>query len=131
LGTGFVVASYPLYSLLARSSGAAGLALAGSLAITLNAAATVALGRRLHGAPRLLPLLGTLVRALVASVPSAGIAWLVADIVGARGGRGVTPRALLELALALPLLYALGDEPTREVLSRVTRRLRRRRASAS
>jgi hypothetical protein len=47
----------------------------------------------------------------------------------------VTPRALLELAsggatyalLALPLLYALGDEPTREVLARAARRIRRTR----
>ncbi len=103
------------------------------LAITLNALATLVLARRMHGAPRLLPLLGSLARALAASLPAAALAWLVADIAGTRSGAGVTPRALLELAaggatyavLALPLLYALGDEPTRELMARATRRLRR------
>jgi len=138
LGTGFVAVAYPLYATLGREHGAAGLALAGAVAITLNALGTLALARRVHGAPRLLPLLATLVRSLAASAPAAGVAWLVADIAGTRSGLGVTPRALLELAvggvtyaaLALPLLYALGDEPTREVLSRVTRRLRPRRRSS-
>jgi putative peptidoglycan lipid II flippase len=136
LGTGFVVVAYPLYAVLGRQHGAAGLALAGALAITLNAIATLALARRLHSAPRLLPLLGTLARSLVASLPAAGLAWLVADIAATRSGFGITPRALLELAvggavyaaLALPLLYALGDAPTRETLARVGRRLRRGRS---
>jgi putative peptidoglycan lipid II flippase len=135
LGTSFVAVAYPLYATLGEERGAAGLALAGALSITLNAIATLVLARRLHGAPRLLPLLATLGRSLASSLPAAGIAWLVADIAGTRSGRGVTPRALIELAvggatyagLALPLLYALGDEPTREVLGRVTRRLRRPR----
>lgn len=136
LGSGFVAVAYPLYATLGRAHGAPGLALAGALAITLNALATLVLARRMHGAPRLLPLLGTLSRSLVASLPSAALAWLVADIAGSQSGAGVTARALLELAvggvcyalLGLPLLYALGDEATREALQRVTRRLRRARA---
>jgi putative peptidoglycan lipid II flippase len=135
LGTGFVVVAFPFYAWLGRELGAPGLALAGALAISLNALATLALARRLHGAPRLLPLLGALARALAASLPSAALAWLVADIVGTRSGLGITPRALLELAvggalyaaLALPLSYALGDEPTREVFARVFARVRRKR----
>jgi putative peptidoglycan lipid II flippase len=135
LGSGFVAVAYPLYLTLGRAYGASGLAFAGALAITLNALATLALARRMHGAPRLLPLLSTLMRSLLASLPAAALAWLVADIAGARSGLAVTPRALLELAsggatyalLALPLLYALGDEPTREVLARAARRIRRTR----
>jgi putative peptidoglycan lipid II flippase len=134
LGTAFVVVAYPLYASLGRTHGAPGLALAGALAITSNALATLALARVRHGAPRLLPLLGTLLRALAASLPAAAIAWIVSDIVGTQSGRGVTPRALIELAvggalyaaLALPLLYALGDAPTRDVLSRVAARVTRR-----
>ena len=130
LGTGFVVVAYPLYATLGREHGAAGLAFAGAVAITLNALATLLLARRLHGAPRLLPLLGTLLRALGASLPAGAIAWLIADIVATRSGLGVTPHALLELAvggtlyaaLALPLLYALGDAPTRELLRSAARR---------
>ncbi|MBM4385193.1 MAG: murein biosynthesis integral membrane protein MurJ [Deltaproteobacteria bacterium] len=134
LGTAFVVVAFPLYAWLGREQGAAGLALAGALAITANAVATLVVARRLHGAPRLLPLLGTLVRAIAASLPTAALAWLVADIAGTRSGLGTTPRALLELAvggvvyaaLALPLLHALGDEPTRDVFARVRARIRRK-----
>ncbi|HEU4430667.1 MAG TPA: murein biosynthesis integral membrane protein MurJ [Myxococcota bacterium] len=134
LGSAFVAVAYPLYATLGRAHGAAGLALAGALAISSNALATVVLARLRHGAPRLLPLLGTLLRALAASLPAAAIAWLVSDIAGTRSGAGVTPRALLELALggalyaalALPLLYALGDAATRDVLSRMSVRVLRR-----
>jgi putative peptidoglycan lipid II flippase len=139
LGTGFVAVAYPLYATLGRAHGAAGLALAGALAISLNALATLALARRLHGAPPLLPLAATLARSLAASLPAAVLAWLVADIAGVRCGLGTTARALLELAaggasyglVALPLLYALGDEPTREALARVARRARRGRGAAA
>jgi putative peptidoglycan lipid II flippase len=139
LGTAFVAVAYPLYWALGREHGASGLALAGALAISLNALATLALARRLHGAPLLLPLLATLARSLAASLPAAGIAWLIADIAGTRSGQGVTPRALLELAvggatyaaLALPLLYALGDAATRDALARVPRRIRRGRSWTS
>jgi putative peptidoglycan lipid II flippase len=139
LGTAFVAVAYPLYALLGQAHGAAGLALAGALAISLNALTTVALARRLHGAPRLLPLAATLARALAASLPAAAIAWLVSDVAGTRSGFGTTPRALLELAAggatyagaALPLLYALGDEATRETLARAARRVRRGRGAAS
>jgi putative peptidoglycan lipid II flippase len=135
LGTAFVVVAFPLYAWLGRERGAAGLALAGALAISANAAATLVVARRLHGAPRLLPLLGTLARALLASLPSAALAWLVADIAATRSGLSITPRALLELAvggalyaaLALPLLHALGDEPTRDVFARAFARVRRKR----
>jgi putative peptidoglycan lipid II flippase len=134
LGTSFVAVAYPLYAAFGRSHGAAGLALAGALAITANALATLVLARRLHGAPRLLPLAGTLVRSLAAALPAGAAAWLVADIAATRSGLGVTPRALLELAvggavyaaLALPLLYALGDAATRDALRRALARLRRR-----
>ena len=138
LGTAFVAVAYPLYALLGRAHGAPGLALAGALAISLNALATLALARRLHGAPRLLPLAATLLRALAASLPAAGLAWLAADVVGTRSGLGTTPRALVELAaggaayasVALPLLYLLGDEPTRDALARAVRRARRGRGAA-
>ena len=131
LGSVFVAVAYPIYVVLGRAHGAPGLALAGAVAITLNALATLALARRLHGAPRLLPLFATLLRALCASVPAAAIAWIAAHFAGARGGLAVTPRALLELAIggalyavvALPLLFAMGDAPTREILGRL-RRLR-------
>ncbi len=134
LGTGVAIVAIPLYWALGARHGVPGLALAGSLAISANALATLALARRRHGAPRLLPLLGTLMRTLAASLPAAGLAWFVADIVAVRSGLGTTPRALLELAvggalypaLALPALLWIGDEPTRALLRRTLRRALRR-----
>jgi putative peptidoglycan lipid II flippase len=129
LGTAFVVLAYPLYAVLGRSYGASGLAAAGSIAITLNALATLLLARWLHGAPHLVALLGTLARSLAASLPAAALAGWLARLAGTAGGgaRG----ALLALAaggagyaaLALPLLYALGDDATRDALARPLRRL--------
>ena len=127
-----------LYLALGQRFGVAGLALAGSVAISANALATLALRAPAGTAHRgSCPLLGTLVRTLAASVPAAGIAWLAADIVAVRSGLGITPRALLELAvgggvyalLALPLLYALGDTVARETLRRAAVRLPLRRVS--
>lgn len=134
LGTAFVAVAYPVYIVFGRGYGAQGLAMAGAISITLNALATVVLARRLHGAPRLLPLLGTLVRSVFAAVPSAALALIVATFVGARCGWSVTPRAVLELAsggvvyaiVALPLMFLLGDEPMREALGRLRRRVLRR-----
>jgi len=133
LGSGVAVLAIPLYWLLGAEYGVAGLALAGSLAISANALATLLLARRLHRAPRLLPLLGTLVRSVAATLPAAALAWLVADIAGTRSELGVTPRALYEVALggavyaalALPLLAAFGDAVTRDTLRRVAARVRR------
>ena len=130
LGTGFVAAALPLYVWLGRAYQTDGLALAGSLAICANAFATVVVARVLHGAPRLWPLLGTLLRTLACALPSAGLAWLVADIAGLRSGLLGFAAALLELAvggavyaaLALPLALGLGDAPTRETLRRALRR---------
>ena len=135
LGTLFVVAAFPLYAYFGRAHGTNGLALAGALAIGANAVATVAVARWLHGAPRLWPLLGTLLRTLVCALPSAALGWLVADIAVVRAGLVGLAGALFELAvggavyaaLALPLALALGDAPTRETLRRMLRRLGGRR----
>jgi hypothetical protein len=126
------VLAIPLYALLGARQGVEGLAIAGSVSISANAVATLALARKMHGAPRLRPVAGSLARTLAATLPGAGLAWLVADVTGTRSGLGITPRALLEvgvggatyLALALPLLYALGDAATRDLLARLPRRLR-------
>ena len=127
LGSAFVAVAYPLYAVLGRAAGAPGLALAGALAITSNAVATLALARRLHGAPRLLPLLGTLLRALGASLPAGALAWYAAALASRYGVAAVLELGIggaVYAALALPLLWVLGDAPTRESLARPLRRLR-------
>jgi putative peptidoglycan lipid II flippase len=135
LGSVFVLAAWPLYAVLGRAHGTDGLALAGALSISANALVTVLAARAWHGAPRCLPLLGTLLRTTLCATPSACLAWLVTDIAVVRLGRVGLPAALFELAaggalyaaLALPLALALGDAPTRELLRRLLRRALARR----
>ncbi len=108
LGTAVALAAIPLYWWLGARDGVPGLALAGSVAISANALATLALARRMHGAPRLLRLAGTLLRALLAALPAAALAWLAADIAAVRSGLGMTGQALLALTLGGALYLALG-----------------------
>jgi len=67
LGTLVAIAAIPVYLALGKRFGAPGLGVAGVLGMTANAAATLALARLLHGAPRLGPLAGTAVRAAAIS----------------------------------------------------------------
>ena len=130
LGSLFVAVAFPFYMVLGRAYGAPGLAAAGAIAITLNALATLALARWLHGAPRLVPLLGTFGRSLLAALPAAGLAWLATGFAAAHAGLAGTAGALLEVALggavfalcALPLMFAVGDEPARQTLRGLWRR---------
>jgi hypothetical protein len=95
--------------------------------MSVNALATLALARRLHGAPDLGALLGSLLRGAGAALLAAGATTLVPSI-GATG----LPGRLLDLALAgsvflavaLAAGYALGDPPLRRTLARLGRRLR-------
>jgi peptidoglycan biosynthesis protein MviN/MurJ (putative lipid II flippase) len=131
LGTAFVAVAYPLYATFGELLGVQGLALAGAVAISLNALATLALARWLHGAPALLPLGGTLLRSLAGALPAAAAAMFAARALHDCCGLGGTTGALLELAaggtlylaLALPAAWLLGDATTRETLARLVRRV--------
>ncbi len=131
LGTLFVAIAWPLYALLGDMLGVNGLALAGAVAITLNALATLLLARLLHGAPALLPLAGTLGRALASAVPAAAATHFATRALHGCCGLDGTPGALLELALggslylgiALPAAWLFGDAPTREAIARLRRRV--------
>jgi putative peptidoglycan lipid II flippase len=134
LATAVSLAALPLYAVLGPRLGAGGLALAGTLSISLSALVTVGFARRWHGAPALGGLLGTFLRTLAAAVPAAGLAQLAAGRVAAQAGAG-TLGSLLALAagglafaaVALPLVWRLGDASTRDALAAIARRLRRRR----
>jgi putative peptidoglycan lipid II flippase len=130
LGTAVGLAVAPLYWVLGHRSGAEGLALAGVLGMTLSAAATLVLARRLHGAPKLSALASSGARALLAVAPAVLAAvWLpIRDFEGA-------PGAALELALrggvfglvALAGILVFADDATRTAVNRVLLRLRVRR----
>jgi hypothetical protein len=96
--------------------------------MTISALATLAWARWLHGAPALGRLLDTSARALLVAVPAAApVRWLVGALPGS------TSAALLDLVVGVALFTGLsaggialvGDEPMRELLRRVTRRVRR------
>jgi putative peptidoglycan lipid II flippase len=125
LGTAVAVASIPVYLALGRSSGVRGLAIASVIGMSIAALATLGLARWLHGAPPLGRLLASGTRAALIALPAALLArWACG------GPPGSTGAALLALAGGVGLFAVLvvvgillvGDEPTRSLLGRVTRR---------
>jgi len=131
LGTVVSVGAIPLYLMLGPRWGAAGLAWAGVLAMGANALGTLLLALWLHGAPRLRSLAGSGARSLVITA-LAGVAGASTQL-----GRPGLSGALLDLglgftvfgAVALALVFVLGDAPLRETMRRQARRLGRRAES--
>lgn len=126
LGTALAVSALPLYLGLGPRYGVVGLAAAGALGVAANALATLLLGRRLHGAPRLLPLGASALRSALAAAVGAAAA-LAALRVPVDGG------ALLRLAIGAAAfalaggaaILVVGDAPTRRALARIGARARR------
>jgi putative peptidoglycan lipid II flippase len=128
LGSAVAFAAIPLYLVLGPRYGAAGLAAAGVIGMSVNAVLTLPLLRRVHGGPRLGELRATFARALLLSVLAA---------VAAQGAAGWAamraPGALVQLSLglaafaavALPGVFVLGDAAMREAVRRLLGRLRR------
>jgi putative peptidoglycan lipid II flippase len=129
LASGLALAAIPLYRALGARLGAGGLALAGVIAMTVNALATIALARVLHGAPNLRPLLTSAVRATaVAVVASLCGTWVLLD-------RAAAPNPAYDLlvggavfgVVAVLGVLAIGDAPMRAALRAVIRRIFRAR----
>jgi putative peptidoglycan lipid II flippase len=129
LGSGIALVAIPLYVALGRQAGAEGLAVAGASAIWVNALATLALGRALHGSPAFAPLLSTFLRGgtIAAAAGAAAVGLPVA-------GDGTLPGALLQLAakaaafgaIAIVGLRIFGDAPLRDAFERVLARVQGR-----
>lgn len=133
LGTILSVAVIPLYLWLSRQRGVEGLAEAGVIAMSVNAAATLVYARYLHKAPSLSALCGTLFRSLAIAVP-AGLA--AVNALYARTKLWPEPfvpdkfLSLLDLALggaafaliALPGIFLIGDVHLRAYIRKVVNR---------
>lgn len=127
LGTAISLLAIPLYWGLGRRFGASGLAWAGVLGMSANTLATLALARRLHGGPPLLPLATTLLRAAGVAV----VAGLAATF-ALRGGAG-WPGAIADVVsggvvfggVAVLGIALFGDAVLRGTARRVLQRIRR------
>jgi len=135
LGTVLALLAVPLYIVMGRQFDAEGLAAAGALAMTVNALATLAWARRLHGSPRLGELATSLARMAGVAALAAGSALAVRGVLGG-SGRGAAVLALAVGGVVFGAIAALGirfvgDEPVRalssRVASRAVARFRRRR----
>ncbi|MCP5060784.1 MAG: murein biosynthesis integral membrane protein MurJ [bacterium] len=127
LGTVVALLAVPLYLELGPRVGVNGLALAGAIAVTANALATLAAARILHGAPSLGVLAGSVLRAAACGGAAAALALLIpAQGEGALGAlRTLTGRGLVFAALCVPLAWWLGGAVLREELARLWNRVRR------
>jgi putative peptidoglycan lipid II flippase len=123
LGTAMAVLALPVYIGLGERLGAPGLALAGVLAISANALATLAWARIRFGGPALLPLLTTALRALVVGGIAGGAGWLVLEL----GGWRLNAYTALFLGgsisglTAMAAIWAVGDSLMRSLLASVMR----------
>ncbi len=129
LGTAVAAMAIPLYLLFAHRWGVLGIASAGVIGMSVNAAATLALARRLHGGPDLQQLLGTTGRALLIAL---GAALLSLPPVWA-APRGVLGAAIalcggatVFLCVATLGTFTVGDQVMREFARHLWQRLRLR-----
>lgn len=129
LGTGVALGAAPLYMALGPRLGAEGLAVAGVIGMNATALLTLGWARRLHGAPRLRPLLTSAGRAFaIAVVASAAATWVLLarlperdpflDVLFGAAAFGVVTLAGIAVA---------GDATLRAPLLALSRRMLRRR----
>ncbi len=129
LGTAVALLAIPLYRALGPPLGAKGLALAGVIAVSVNATATLVMARWLHGAPPLGTLAVGLLRAALASFVAAALASQVPDVREGAFGALLTllVRGAVFAAIGLLAARLLGDSVLRDELGNVASRLRRGR----
>ncbi len=134
LGTLVAVASIPLYLELGRSDGVRGLAVASAVGMSVSALATLFWARWLHGAPALGRLLATLVRSFAVAIPPTLVVrwWLGGTAPSTWGALGQVVMGTGFVAAAVSAGVALiGDDAMRDLLRRVTDRVRRRTVNAA
>jgi putative peptidoglycan lipid II flippase len=132
LATAVALLAIPLYLALGSRFGAEGVAAAGVIAISGNALLTIAYARRLHGAPRLVPLANTALRALLIAAIAALAAALAIEA-WVMGAASLLQLAVGGLAFAVAALLGarlIGDPPIREAVARVAS-LRRKSGRSS
>ena len=124
LNSALLVASLPLYLELGRRMQAPGLALAGVIAMSVNAGWTLVWARVRFGGPRLRPLLSTALRTgLAAGLAGFCVGWVPAidlPVLGPVWGRLLVGGGLFAL-LSLTGILVVGDEAMKDALATLTR----------
>ena len=130
LSTIIALAVFPIYLWGGRSQGIPGLAIASVFAISLNACITITWLRLRCGAPKMIPLINTLLRSsLIASI-SAIITYYSLPMILPEGYALIRllVGSMIYLVPTLLLTFLIGDEPTREGLNRVLSKITRKTA---
>ena len=127
LGTTVALLAAPLYWGLARRFGAEGVAAAGAIAMTANAVALLWMLRRVHGGPRLGPVVETFARALLLGAAADLTAVLALDFVEGPAVVQFLVGAFLFAIIAVPGVWVVGDEAMHEAIRGLLRRLRGKR----
>jgi peptidoglycan biosynthesis protein MviN/MurJ (putative lipid II flippase) len=121
LATGVALLAIPLYLALGPRFGAQGLAAAGVIAMSGNAVLTLVYARWLHGAPRLVTLANTALRALVIAAAAALAAGLTIET-WMMGATSLLQLVVGGLAFGITALLGarlIGDPPIREAVTRI------------
>ena len=121
LATGVALLAIPLYLALGPRFGAQGLAAAGVIAMSGNAVLTLGYARRLHGAPPLVALANTALRALVIAA-AAALAAALAIKTWMMGATSLLQLVVGGLAFGITALLGarlIGDPPIREAVTRI------------
>ncbi len=128
LGSAVAAAAIPLYLFAARGYGVLGIAVAGVIGMSINAAATLALAWRLHGGPDLWRLLGSTGRAFLIAT-GAALLTLLPVWTAPSGMLGAAIAFCSGAAVFLSVMvlgtFTIGDEVMRESARQLWRRVRR------
>ncbi len=133
LGTLISLAAIPLYLTLSQIHGAPGLAMAGALGMAFNALCTLTLAKIMHKISLALPLFISFLRSLAITLPATVAAFYTSKMfyTGSASGTAESLGHLLLAggafgAVALPMVFILGDSELKErmrgILSRLIRK---------
>lgn len=134
LGTILMIAAIPLYIYLSDIFSGAGIALAGSIGMSLNALATIMFARKLHGAPVSRPLINSLWRSAAIAYPAAFMAIVVmswrASLIPMDGAHlkfvALTDLSVGSLAFVITVLagtFMIGDDHLRDFMGKSLRKI--------
>jgi len=128
LGTAIAGAAAALYLVLGRRYGATGLAVAGMIAMNVNALATLGFLRARYAGPSLAAVAGTTARAAVIGLVAGFAAGAIPPLGSGRVGAAIDLAlgGAVFAAIALAGVQLLGDPPLRNAVRAIARRLARR-----